>query len=160
MTLPEAGPERYSVATATSLTAAGMMVMNVLLYLFTLAASRLLGPEEFRDICDQQNDGRLNLPDIPSGDYTVIQTQTSEGFDIAPETTVRVVAGETVELPLVNEATGTGAEQEATASATETPETPATGDGGLIVNLRQEDLKDDGDDGEIGGQLRDIILIG
>ena len=47
MTLPEAGPERYSVATATSLTAAGMMVMNVLLYLFTLSASRLLGPEEF-----------------------------------------------------------------------------------------------------------------
>jgi O-antigen/teichoic acid export membrane protein len=47
MTLPEAGPERYSVATATSLTAAGMMVMNVLLYVFTLTASRLLGPEEF-----------------------------------------------------------------------------------------------------------------
>lgn len=99
----------------------------------------LLGPEEFRDVCDQQNDGRLNFPDIPSGDYTVIQTQTGEGFDIAPETTVRVVAGETVELPLVNEATGTGAEQEATATATETPEAPATGDGGLIVNLRQDD---------------------
>jgi O-antigen/teichoic acid export membrane protein len=47
MTVPEAGPERYSVATATSLTAAGMMVMNLLLYLFTLAASRLLGPEDF-----------------------------------------------------------------------------------------------------------------
>ncbi|HSV40996.1 MAG TPA: oligosaccharide flippase family protein [Nocardioidaceae bacterium] len=47
MTLPEAGPERYSVATATSLTAAGMMAMNVLVYLFTLAASRMLGPEQF-----------------------------------------------------------------------------------------------------------------
>ncbi|HET7690438.1 MAG TPA: oligosaccharide flippase family protein [Nocardioidaceae bacterium] len=47
MTLPEAGPERYSVATATSLTAAGMMAMNVLVYVFTLAASRLLGPQHF-----------------------------------------------------------------------------------------------------------------
>ena len=47
MTLPEAGPERYSVATATSLTAAGMMAMNVLVYAFTLAASRLLGPQQF-----------------------------------------------------------------------------------------------------------------
>jgi len=47
MTLPEAGPERYSVATATSLTAAGMMAMNVLVYAFTLAASRMLGPEQF-----------------------------------------------------------------------------------------------------------------
>jgi len=47
MTLPDAGPERYSVATATSLTAVGMMAMNVLVYLFTLAASHLLGPEQF-----------------------------------------------------------------------------------------------------------------
>ena len=47
MTLPEAGPERYSVATATSLTAVGMMAMNVLVYVFTLAASHLLGPEHF-----------------------------------------------------------------------------------------------------------------
>ncbi len=47
MTLSEAGPERYSVATATSLTAAGMMAMNILVYIFTLAASHLLGPEHF-----------------------------------------------------------------------------------------------------------------
>ena len=47
MTLPEAGPERSGLATATSLTAGGMMAMNVLVYGFTLAASHLLGPEHF-----------------------------------------------------------------------------------------------------------------
>jgi O-antigen/teichoic acid export membrane protein len=47
MTLPAAGASRAGVATATSLTAASMMAMNVLVYGFTLAASHLLGPEHF-----------------------------------------------------------------------------------------------------------------
>lgn len=47
MTLPDGGQRRYARASATSLTAAGMMAMNVLVYGFTLAASRLLGPEKF-----------------------------------------------------------------------------------------------------------------
>jgi O-antigen/teichoic acid export membrane protein len=47
MTFSEAGPERSSTATATSLTAGSMMAMNVLVYAFTLAASHLLGPEHF-----------------------------------------------------------------------------------------------------------------
>jgi O-antigen/teichoic acid export membrane protein len=47
MALPAPDSERTSVAAATTLTAVGMMAMNVLVYAFTLASSRLLGPEEF-----------------------------------------------------------------------------------------------------------------
>jgi O-antigen/teichoic acid export membrane protein len=45
--LSESGPKESSVTAASSLTAMGMMAMNVLVYVFTLAASRLLGPEQF-----------------------------------------------------------------------------------------------------------------
>lgn len=47
MSVPEAAESRPGIASATSLTAAGMMAMNVLAYTFVLVASHLLGPEDF-----------------------------------------------------------------------------------------------------------------
>ncbi|MCC7023165.1 MAG: hypothetical protein IT338_10065, partial [Thermomicrobiales bacterium] len=67
----------------------------------------LQGPANLNDVCDQENDGRLNLPDLPAGDYTVTQTRTADGFTPAPATTVTVPSGETIDLPLVNEREGT-----------------------------------------------------
>jgi hypothetical protein len=62
MTFSEAGPERSSTATATSLTAGSMMAMNVLVYAFTLAASHLLGPEHFGGVS-----AFLGVPPPPAG---------------------------------------------------------------------------------------------
>ncbi|MFT4037731.1 MAG: SpaA isopeptide-forming pilin-related protein [Thermomicrobiales bacterium] len=73
----------------------------------------LTGPENLPDVCDGQDDGRLNLPDIASGEYTVTQTQTADGFEIAAPTTVTVPGGETVELPITNEREGAEAPQDA-----------------------------------------------
>lgn len=89
----------------------------------------ILGPVELRDVCDQQNDGRLNVPDIPSGEYTVIQTRADEGFVPADETRVTVPAGERIDLPLLNRREGAEEGQEAT---------PA-GDGQVVATMRQED---------------------
>src|SRR6185295_11190247 len=50
--------------------------------------------------------GRLNVPDLPAGRYTVIQTSTADGRELAPETTVVVPEDDTVELPSVNQAAG------------------------------------------------------
>ena len=44
----------------------------------------LSGPSDLQDVCDRQNDGRLNIPDLPPGEYAVTQTQTAAGFSPAP----------------------------------------------------------------------------
>src|SRR5215211_4470863 len=66
------------------------------------------GPVELTEVCDRQDDGRLNVPDLPAGNYTLIQTQTAEGFTPAAETSVVVPEDDTIELPLVNARAGTG----------------------------------------------------
>ena len=38
------------------------------------------GPVELTEVCDRQDDGQLNVPDLPAGEYTVTQTRTAEGF--------------------------------------------------------------------------------
>ncbi|MFN8589922.1 MAG: SpaA isopeptide-forming pilin-related protein [Thermomicrobiales bacterium] len=73
----------------------------------------LSGPLDLTEICDRQDDGRLNIPDLPAGDYQVTQTQTARGFTPAADTTVTVPAGDTVELPLVNAPEGADQGQEA-----------------------------------------------
>ncbi len=65
------------------------------------------GPVELTEVCDRQDDGQLNVPDLPAGKYTVIQTQTAEGFTPADETSVVVPEDDTIELPLVNAHTKT-----------------------------------------------------
>ena len=51
------------------------------------------GPVELSDICDRQDDGRLNVPDLPAGEYTVAQTRTAKGFTPAAETSVSRARG-------------------------------------------------------------------
>ena len=89
----------------------------------------LSGPTDLSDVCDRQNDGRLNIPDLPPGEYTVTQTQTAQGFTPAAPATVTVPDGDTVELPLVNARAGEAAPQEAT---------PAN-EGRVVVAVSQED---------------------
>jgi hypothetical protein len=60
------------------------------------------GPVELTEVCDRQDDGQLNVPDLPAGKYTVVQTQTAAGFTPAAETSVVVPEDDTIELPLVN----------------------------------------------------------
>ena len=66
----------------------------------------VLGPVELSEVCDRQDDGQLNVPDLPAGEYTVIQTRTAEGFTPAAETSVVVPEDDTIELPLVNARAG------------------------------------------------------
>ena len=54
--------------------------------------------ETLTDICDQGDDGRLNFPDLPSGDYTIVQTRAGENRQLAPEQSVTVEPGQTVEI--------------------------------------------------------------
>ena len=56
----------------------------------------------FDDVCDQGNDGRLNIPDIPAGEYRVRQLQTAPGREVAEDETVTVPAGGRDELTVVN----------------------------------------------------------
>ena len=73
----------------------------------------MLGPVELREVCDRQDDGQLNVPDLPAGEYTVVQTRTAEGFTPAAETSIVVPEDDTIELPLVNARAETeGQEQE------------------------------------------------
>ena len=58
--------------------------------------------ETLTDVCDQGDDGRLNFPDLPSGDYTIIQTRAGENRQLAPEQSVTVEPGQTVEVTLLN----------------------------------------------------------
>jgi uncharacterized surface anchored protein len=74
----------------------------------------LTGTQDVPDICDNQDDGQLNIPDLPPGDYTVTQTRTAEGFTIAEPTNVAVPAGDTVELGITNVRESAEASQEAT----------------------------------------------
>ena len=55
--------------------------------------------ETLTDVCDQGDDGRLNFPDLPSGEYTIIQTRAGGNRQLAPEQSVTVEPGQTVESP-------------------------------------------------------------
>ena len=85
----------------------------------------LSGTQEIPDICDNQDDGQLNIPDLPPGDYTVTQTQTADGFAIAQPTDVTVPAGDTVELDVTN--------------TRESAEAPQDATGEVVVTIRTED---------------------
>ena len=84
------------------------------------------------DVCDGQDDGRLNVPDLPAGRYTVTQTATADGRELAPETTVVVPEDDTIELPIVNQTAAASLPQEQNE-----PSTPAAG-GELIVTVRDQ----------------------
>ena len=58
--------------------------------------------ETLTDVCDQGDDGRLNFPDLPSGEYTIIQTRAGGNRQLAPEQSVTVEPGQTVEVTLLN----------------------------------------------------------
>ena len=58
--------------------------------------------ETLTDVCDQGDDGRLNFPDLPSGEYTIIQTRAGGNRQLAPEQSVTVEPGQTVEITLLN----------------------------------------------------------
>jgi uncharacterized surface anchored protein len=82
------------------------------------------------EICDQGDDGRLNLPDLPAGTYTVRQTRAAEGYEPAPELTVEVPQDATTEETVVLAQEATPAPPTATPepAATATPEPTATGE--------------------------------
>lgn len=84
----------------------------------------LSGTQDVSDVCDGQDDGRLNIPDLPPGEYTVTQTQTADGFRVADPVTVTVPAGDTVELPITNERESAEAGQEAAGEVIVTIVTP------------------------------------
>ena len=65
----------------------------------------LTGAAEYTDICDQGNDGRLNIPDIAAGEYTVTQTEAAEGIDLADPVQITVPGGGTEELTVANQRT-------------------------------------------------------
>ncbi|HEU5433003.1 MAG TPA: SpaA isopeptide-forming pilin-related protein, partial [Thermomicrobiales bacterium] len=74
------------------------------------------------------DDGVLNFPDVPAGDYTVHQERALQDFTVAADQSVSVPAGGTTEATFVNQpvpATATPT-PEPTATATATPEPTAT----------------------------------
>jgi uncharacterized surface anchored protein len=98
------------------------------------------GPVELSEVCDRQDDGQLNVPDLPAGEYTVIQTQTAEGFTPAAETSVVVPEDDTVELPLVNaRAEAEGQEPEQQGPEEDGEQIAPVDEGGVIVTIRAED---------------------
>ncbi|HET6919051.1 MAG TPA: SpaA isopeptide-forming pilin-related protein, partial [Jiangellaceae bacterium] len=86
--------------------------------------------ESLTDVCDQGDDGRLNFPDLPSGDYTIVQTRAGENRELAPEQGVTVEPGRTIEVTVLNprepEVETPTPEPEATATPQSTPEPVAT----------------------------------
>ncbi|MDF3043640.1 MAG: hypothetical protein K0Q71_6346, partial [Thermomicrobiales bacterium] len=90
------------------------------------------GTETLTDVCDQGDDGRLNFPDLPSGEYTIIQTRAGGNRQRAPEQSVTVEPGETVEVTLLNpreqqaETPTPSPEPESASTATPEPEATAT----------------------------------
>lgn len=84
----------------------------------------LVGPEAFTGICDQGDDGRLNIPDIPSGEYAARQTQAEEGFLPAAEQRVVVPADGEARLLVTNEPVAAPATETPAETPTPTPETP------------------------------------
>ena len=102
----------------------------------------VLGPVELTEVCDRQDDGRLNVPDLPAGEYTVIQTRAPEGFTPASETSVVVPEDDTIELPLVNRETGTEDEdgQDQDQDQIQEQEDPVQVDAGrVVVTIQGED---------------------
>jgi len=99
----------------------------------------LRGPVELLDVCDRQNDGQLNLPDTPPGEYTVTQTQTEAGFTPADETTVEVPPGDTIELPIVNVPVGSDAEQDVTPVPTIQDQEQHQDPGQVLLTFQGED---------------------
>ncbi len=105
----------------------------------------LSGPANFDNVCDQGNDGRLNIPDLPAGDYVVRQLQTAADHDLAKQQTVTVPAGDTKELEIVNRRTKAATPTEvaatveptASAAPTDVPaaptETATVATGSLVV---------------------------
>ncbi len=91
----------------------------------------LTGAQDLPDVCDGQDDGQLNIPDLPPGDYTVTQTQTAEGFELAEPESVTVPAGDTVDLDITNQRAGAESSQEA---AGEVVVTVRTADGAPAEN--------------------------
>jgi uncharacterized surface anchored protein len=95
------------------------------------------GPADLSDVCDRQDDGQLNVPDLPAGEYTVIQTRTAEGFTPADETSVVVPEDDTIELPLVNARAGAeGQEQD---QGEEEEQGVPVAEGGVIVTVQSDD---------------------
>ena len=88
----------------------------------------LRGPIELTEICDRQDDGQLNIPDLPAGEYTVTQTRAADGVTLAEETSVVVPEDDTVQLQLVNPPAGAEQGQEVV---------PA-GEGRVLVDVRDE----------------------
>lgn len=111
------------------------------------------------EICDQGNDGRLNIPELPSGEYRVRQLRTGEGLAVAvEEERVEIRPGEDTELPVVNRSEATEVEPteaaaEATAEATEAPPVvPAVdaGDGDVSGSVRIVAVDADGEPAPLG----------
>ncbi|MBA3416986.1 MAG: hypothetical protein H0U10_17330, partial [Chloroflexia bacterium] len=91
----------------------------------------------FENICDQGNDGRLNIPEIPAGEYVVRQVETAAGHDLAEDETVTVPAGDAAELTVENPRTG-GAEIPAPdEDAADTP-TPGDDDAGAVLVVAED----------------------
>ncbi|MDQ3779764.1 MAG: SpaA isopeptide-forming pilin-related protein, partial [Chloroflexota bacterium] len=91
----------------------------------------------FENICDQGNDGRLNIPEIPTGEYAVRQVETAAGHDLAEDETVTVPAGDVAELTVENPRTG-GAETPAPdEDAADTP-TPGDADTGAVLVVAED----------------------
>ncbi|MDF3041209.1 MAG: LPXTG-motif cell wall anchor domain protein, partial [Thermomicrobiales bacterium] len=95
------------------------------------------GPVELSEVCDRQDDGQLNVPDLPAGEYTVTQTRTAEGFTPADETSVVVPEDDTIELPLVNARAETEGQEQA--QDEEGEEIAPVDEGGVTVSIQSED---------------------
>ncbi|MCC6313552.1 MAG: hypothetical protein IT337_06030, partial [Thermomicrobiales bacterium] len=80
----------------------------------------LAGPADFTDICDQGDDGRLDMPDIPPGDYVVRQIAAAQDFAPAAEQHVAVPANDSVRVAVVNQPNAQP-EPEPTETPTEAP---------------------------------------
>ena len=60
------------------------------------------GNDTLADVCDQDDEGRVGVADLPAGNYTVRQTSAAQGYLPGPEQDVRVEAGQTVEIVVHN----------------------------------------------------------
>src|SRR5829696_2720714 len=95
------------------------------------------GPVDLSEVCDRQDDGQLNVPDLPAGEYTVNQTRTAEGFTPADDTSVVVPEDDTIELPLVN--ARAGAEGQEQNQGEEEEQGAPVDEGEVIVTIQSDD---------------------